>query len=80
MVEVRYVDIVPDVRVVQSVDFVSDDLALAGTMTMTWEVQAAEGGTLVEITAEDVPDGISAEDHATGLASSLDNPARHLRS
>ena len=42
IVEVRYVDIVPDVRVVQAVDFVSDDPAFAGTMTMTWEVTAVD--------------------------------------
>ena len=36
VVEARYIDIVPDVRVVQAVDFVSDDPAFAGTMTMTW--------------------------------------------
>ena len=80
IVEVRYVDIVPNTRVVQAVDFISDDPAFAGTMTMTWEVQAVDGATLVEITADDVPDGISAEDHATGLASSLENLARHLGS
>jgi len=78
IVEARYVDIVPGVRVVQAVDFVSDDPAYAGTMTMTWEVTAAEGGTRVDITADDVPDGISAEDHAAGLASSLTNLADHL--
>jgi uncharacterized protein YndB with AHSA1/START domain len=78
VVEVRYLDIVPNARVVQAVDFVSDDPAFAGTMTMTWEVHAADGETLVEITAADVPDGISAEDHATGLASSLENLAHHL--
>jgi hypothetical protein len=49
-------------------------------MTMTWAVQAADGGTLVEVTADDVPDGISAEGHATGHASSLENLARHLGS
>ena len=78
VVEARYVDIVPDVRVVQAVDFVSDDPAFAGTMTMTWEVTAVDGGTRVDITAEDVPDGISAEDHATGLASSLTKLAEHV--
>jgi uncharacterized protein YndB with AHSA1/START domain len=78
IVEVRYLDIVPDARVVQAVDFVADDPAFAGTMTMTWNVQAGDGGTLVEITADDVPDGISAEEHAAGLASSLENLARHL--
>jgi len=78
VVEVRYVDIVPDHRVVQAVDFVSDDPAFAGTMTMTWEVTAVEGGTRVDIVADDVPDGISAADHATGLASSLANLAEHF--
>ncbi len=78
IVEARYVDIVPDHRVVQAVDFVSDDPAFAGTMTMTWEVTAVEGGTRIDIVADDVPDGISADDHAAGLASSLANLAEHL--
>jgi uncharacterized protein YndB with AHSA1/START domain len=75
VVEARFVDVVPNVRVVQAVDFVSDDPAFAGTMIMTWAVAATETGTRVEIRADDVPDGISAEDHAAGLASSLANLA-----
>ena len=78
VIEARYIDIVPDLRVVQAVDFVSDDPAFAGTMTMTWEVTAVEEGTLVDIVADNVPDGISAEDHATGLASCLANLAEHV--
>lgn len=78
VVEARFVDVVPGVRVVQAVDFVSDDPAFAGTMTMTWQVTAVEGGTRVDIRADDVPSGISAEDHAAGLASSLANLAGHL--
>lgn len=78
IVEARFVDIVPGVQVVQAVDFVSDDPAYAGTMTMIWEVTAVEAGTRVEIVAEDVPDGISAEDHAAGLASSLTNLAAYV--
>jgi uncharacterized protein YndB with AHSA1/START domain len=78
IVEARFVDIVPGERVVQAVDFVSDDPAYAGTMTMTWEVAAVEAGTRVDIVAGDVPDGISAEDHAAGLASSLANLAAYL--
>jgi uncharacterized protein YndB with AHSA1/START domain len=80
VVEVRYVAIVPDDRVVQAVDFESDDPRFAGTMTMTWAVAEVDGGTRVEITADDVPDGISAEDHATGLASSLENLAAYVAS
>ena len=78
IVEARYVDLVPGVRVVQAVDFASDDPAFAGTMTMTWEVSTVDGGTRIDITADDVPDGISAEDHAKGLASSLANLAEHV--
>jgi uncharacterized protein YndB with AHSA1/START domain len=78
IVEARFVDLVPDARVVQEVAFMSDDPAFAGTMTMTWEVTPVEIGTRVDITAENVPDGISAEDHATGLASSLENLAEHV--
>ena len=80
VVEARYVDIVPNDHVVQTVDFVSDDPAFAGTMTMTWAVFEVDCGTRVEITAVGVPDGISAEDHATGLASSLDNLATYAES
>lgn len=78
IVEARFVDIVPGVRVVQAVDFVADDPAYAGTMTMTWEVTAVDGGTRVAIRAEDVPAGISAADHAAGLASSLANLATYV--
>jgi uncharacterized protein YndB with AHSA1/START domain len=79
IVEARFVDIVPGERVVQAVDFVSDDPAYAGTMTMTWQVTPIEAGTRVDIIAEDVPDGISADDHAAGLASSLTKLAAYLR-
>jgi predicted GNAT family N-acyltransferase/uncharacterized protein YndB with AHSA1/START domain len=71
--EARFVEIVPGVRVVQAVEFVSEDPAYAGTMAMTWEVNETEGGTRVDMRADDVPSGISAEDHAAGMASSLAN-------
>ena len=78
VVEARYIYIVPDLRIVQAVDFVSDDPAFAGTMMMTWEVTEDQCGTRVDIVAADVPGGISGEDHATGRASSLRNLAEHL--
>jgi uncharacterized protein YndB with AHSA1/START domain len=78
VVEARFIELVRDAREVQDVDFISDDPAYDGTMTMTWEVATVDDGTLVTITAENVPDGISAEDHAVGLTSSLDNLASYL--
>ena len=78
IVESRFIDLVPGVRVVQAVDFVSDGPSYAGTMTMRWELTEVDGGTRVEIVADDVPDGIAADDHAAGLASSLGNLADYL--
>lgn len=78
VLEARFVDVVPGVRVVQEVDFVSDDPAFAGTMVMTWSVEAVDAGTRVEFRADHVPVGISAENHAAGLASSLENLAAYL--
>ena len=78
VVEARFVDLVDGARVVQAVDFVSDDPAFTGTMTMRWELREVNGGTRVEIVADDVPDGISAEDHQAGLTSSLANLAEHV--
>lgn len=78
VVEARFIDVVPDERVVQAVDFVSDDPSFSGTMTMAWELSAEDGGTRVAIRAEDVPVGISAADHVTGMQSSLANLAAYL--
>lgn len=75
IVEVRFVDVVSNLRLVQAVDFVSDDPAFNETMTVTWVLSAENGGTRVVIRADDVPTGISAEDHAVGMQSSLANLA-----
>ncbi len=80
VVEGRYLDVVHNDRIVQAVDFVSDDPAFAGTMTMTWAVRPSDGGTTVDFVADDVPAGISAEDHAAGMASSLENLAGYVQS
>ena len=78
VVEARFVELVPGARVVQDVDFVADDPRHAGTMTMIWELTPVGQGTRVDIRADNVPPGISADDHAVGLASSLANLADHL--
>ncbi|KUI02272.1 SRPBCC family protein [Mycobacterium sp. IS-3022] len=78
VVEGRFLAIEPDHRVVQAVDFASDDPSFGGTMTMTWTVRRVDGGTRVELRADDVPPGISATDHEAGMNSSLDNLAAYL--
>ena len=76
--DVRISGIVHNSRIVQEVDFESDDSAFQGTMTMEWRLRADEVGTTVEIEARNVPDGIRARDHAEGLTSSLSNLAGYL--
>lgn len=78
VVEGRVVELVPGERVVQAGEFESDDPAFAGTMTTTWTLTPTDGGTTVTIRADGVPEGISPDDHAAGLASSLANLAAHL--
>lgn len=79
VIEAHVIDIVAGMRVVFAVDFDSDDPRFAGTMTMTWEVNAVDGGSRVDVTAEGVPDAISRADHAAGLNSTLANLANYLR-
>jgi uncharacterized protein YndB with AHSA1/START domain len=74
-VDVRFVEIVPEIRLVQAVDFDATDPAFAGTMTMNWALAPQGAGTLVTITAQNVPSGINKADHDEGLRSSLENLA-----
>ncbi|QIG38744.1 ATPase [Microbacterium sp. 4R-513] len=76
--EVRRVEVSRPHRIVEEIDFPSDDPAFAGTMTMTWTFERHSEGTLVTVEATDVPTGIDPQDHAHGMASSLANLAREL--
>ena len=78
VVDARFVEIAHGVRVVQRIEFVSEDPAFAGTMTMTWEITPVDAISRVDIRADDVPDGINPADHAAGLSSSLDNLAAYV--
>jgi uncharacterized protein YndB with AHSA1/START domain len=71
----RFVALEPGRRIVQSVEFESDQPEFSGEMQMTWTFEPIAGGTEVSIVAENVPPGITEADHAEGLRSSLDNLA-----
>lgn len=77
-VVVRFVKLLPDARIAQEVTFDSDDPRFTGVMKMTWSFEPLAEGTEVVVTAEDVPVGITAEDHHAGLASTLENLARFV--
>ena len=72
----RFVELVPDERVVEVVEFETDDPRLRGEMTMTTELTEVDGGTEVVIVHEGVPDAVPAADNETGTRMALDNLAR----
>ena len=78
VVDAEFAELVPGKRVVQLVKFKSDDPAYRGTMRMVWDLEPAPDGTRVIFLAEDVPEGISKEDHDAGLKSSLENLAAYV--
>lgn len=76
--EGRFVELVPDELIVEEVQFESDNPAFAGTMTITTALLPVTGGTKVSIRAENVPLGISADDHRIGMESTLKNLANFI--
>jgi hypothetical protein len=68
----------PGTRIVQTVEFESNDSAFGGEMLLTWAFDAVPQGTRVTITADNVPPGITKADHDEGLRASLENLANYL--
>jgi uncharacterized protein YndB with AHSA1/START domain len=74
-IKVRLTRIDEGQRIDQEIRFESDDPAFQGVMRMIWSFQQEGSGTLVTIRAEQVPDGISPEDHEAAMSSTLSNLA-----
>ena len=75
VVEGKFLELVPNKRIVQGVKFRSEDPAFAGTMKMTWSLNPAPEGTEVTIVCTNIPVGVGQEDHEAALKSTLDNLA-----
>ncbi len=71
----RFVKLVPDTEVVQAVEFESDDPAMAGEMTITYELSDADGGTDLVGVHENLPIGVPPADNELGWRMSLDKLA-----
>ena len=72
----RFERLVPGERVVEVVEFETDDPALRGEMTITTTLANAGDGTDVSIVHEGLPDSVPAADNKAGTRMSLDNLAR----
>ncbi len=72
----RFVQLIPDRRIAQAVEFESVQPGMSGTMRVTWDLADAGEGTLVTVVCEDIPPGIRPEDNEAGSALSLEKLAR----
>lgn len=72
----RFVELVPDRRIVEQVEFVSSDPRFAGQMTTTTSLDDDPEGTRVTILCEGIPSGIRPEDNELGCTLALRNLAR----
>ncbi|MFC8585819.1 SRPBCC family protein [Streptomyces sp. NPDC057217] len=71
----RFVELVPDERIVEIVEFETADPLLHGAMTLTTTLVPDGGGTEVLVVHEGVPDAIPAADNETGTRMALDRLA-----
>jgi uncharacterized protein YndB with AHSA1/START domain len=76
----RFVDLVPDTKVVQAVEFETDNAAMAGEMTITYTLVDAGGGTDLVSVHEGLPAGVSPADNELGTSMSLDKLAELVES
>ena len=71
----RFLELIPDERIVQRIEFESEDPAFAGPMTIKWTLADVPGGTEVTVLCENAPEGIRPNDHEAGIRSTLENLA-----
>jgi uncharacterized protein YndB with AHSA1/START domain len=71
----RFVDLVPNERVVQVMEFETADPAMRGEMKVTFTLSDGDGATDVLAVHENVPPGISPADNETGWGMALDKLA-----
>jgi uncharacterized protein YndB with AHSA1/START domain len=68
-------ELVPDAKVVEVLEFETDDPDLRGEMTMTTKLTAIDGGTDVDVLHEGLPDVVPAADNELGTRIALDKLA-----
>jgi uncharacterized protein YndB with AHSA1/START domain len=76
----RFVELVPNQRIVEVVEFESPDPSMRGEMTITISLADADGGTELIAVHDRLPPGLSAADNETGWRSSLAKLAALLES
>ena len=72
----RFVELVTNQRVVEVVEFETEDPAMRGEMTITFSLTDVDGGTELVAVHDDVPPGVPPADNEAGWRSSLAKLAR----
>ena len=72
----RFVRLVPEIEVVQLVEFETDDPELRGEMTISYTLTDVGDGTDVVSIHEGIPAGVSPADNELGTTMALDKLAR----
>jgi uncharacterized protein YndB with AHSA1/START domain len=78
IVSVRFVELTPPRRIVEAVQFQSDDPAYSGEMTLEITLEEMSGGTTVTLLFRNLPRGLRAEDNEAGARLSLEQLARRV--
>lgn len=69
--EGRFVELIPNEKIVWVTEFESDDPNFAGKMRIIWTLTDTDAGTEVTVLMEDIPKGIRLEDNELGSKQSL---------
>lgn len=77
-VRVRFLELTPNRRIVETISFVTEDPTLLGEMTMVADFASAAGGTEVTLLFENLPPGLRPEDNDAGARLSLEQLARRF--
>ena len=72
----RFVRLVPDTEVVQTVEFETDDPTMKGEMTITYALADAEDGADLVALHEHLPPGLSPVDNELGWRMSIERLAK----
>lgn len=76
----RFVALVPNEQVIETMEFETADAAMRGEMRVTFTLRDAGGGTDVLAVHEHVPPGVSPADNETGWRMALDSLAALVES
>ena len=75
----RFIELIPETKIVQAINFDTSNPDFAGEMTMEIKLEPIDNGTKVTFLFKDIPQGIKPGDNEAGTISSLEKLAKYVR-